>query len=339
MLTVMFSSRNGGAVLGRTLASLAAARAPAGGWKLVAVDNGSTDATCDILQSYAGRLPLTLLAEPQSGKNRALNRALAHGDGDLFVFCDDDVVVGRDWLVRWRQVADERVPYDLFAGVTVPLWPYKPPLWILEETDLGIVFAANGRRQEGPCDALALFGTNMAIRARVFAGGLRFDPDIGPGSAPAYPMGSETELVRRLAALGHRSWFANGPQVKHIIRAHQMERSAILARGYRWGRGQAHMRVPHSYTPERLHRKNLLRSRLYPLLMQFYSHKEAWARQWEWAIDQGYEDGLRECRGLARQWLLDDGAPRIAQRFLATASRKGGQPRGTLEPEKPQTTG
>jgi glycosyltransferase involved in cell wall biosynthesis len=321
VLTVMFSSRNGGSVLERTLSSLAAAQSPTGGWKLVAVDNASTDETLGILRRYTGRLPLTVLVEPQAGKNRALNRALRHGEGDLYVFCDDDVIVDPDWLVRWREVADEHPQYDMFAGVTEPLWPFDPPAWVLEDVDAGIVFAANGHKQEGPCDGLALFGTNMAIRARLFEDGTRFNVEIGPSSARAYPMGSETELVRRLSGAGHLSWFANAPCVKHIIRAHQLARPSILMRGYRWGRGQAHMRMPHSYSASRLQRKNLLRWSLYPLLMRFYDHKEAWARQWEWAIDQGYEDGMRESVGLSAHWLRRDGTPRIARRFRKSRPR------------------
>jgi hypothetical protein len=315
VLTVIFSSRNGGPVLDKTLTSMTRLRPPPGGWKIVAVNNASTDETPKIFARYRDRLPLTVLEEPQSGKNRALNRALGHGEGDLFVFCDDDVVVDQDWLVHWRQTADHRTRYDLFAGVTAPLWPYDPPRWILEEVDCGIVFATNRHMREGPCEPLAIFGTNMAVRAEVFASGVRFNTEIGPNSDQAYPMGSETELSRRLAALGYKCWFATSPQVKHIVRPGQMERQAILMRGYRWGRGQAHMHIAHTYAPDRLGHKNKLRSWLYPFLMPFYTHREAWARQWEWAIDQGYEDGLRECSHLAPLWLLEGACPRIAGRF------------------------
>jgi len=319
VLTVIFSSRNGASVLEQTLSSMTRLHPPPGGWKIVAVDNGSTDETPAIFARYRDRLPITVLEEPRGGKNRALNRALRHGEGDLFVFCDDDVVVDPDWLVQWRQAADERAQFDLFGGVTAPLWPCDPPRWIQEDVDCGIVFATNLHMREGPCEPLAIFGTNMAIRAGVFATGVCFNPEIGPSRDQAYPMGSETELSRRLTALGYKCWFATGPQVKHIIRPHQMDRQAILARGYRWGRGQAHMHIAHAYTPDRLGRKNRLRSRFYPLLMPFYTHREAWARQWEWAIDQGYEDGLRERNHLAPIWLLDGARPRIAGRFRRAA--------------------
>lgn len=321
MLTVLFASHNGEAVLPRTLASMAAATPPPGGWKLVAVNNASTDGTETVLGSFAGSLPLTLIAEDRPGKNNALNRGLEYAEGDLYVFCDDDVVVAPDWLVQWRQAADCHPGYELFAGVSAPLWPADPPDWIVNEVDPGIVFAINPAMREGPCDAIAMFGTNMAIRAQVFANGTRFDGTIGPSNARAYPMGSETELARRLEKTGYRTWFAEGPKVQHIIRPQQMERAAILLRGYRWGRGQAQMRLDHHYSPTRLARKNVLRRALYPLLMPFYSRGEAWARQWEWAIDQGYEDGLREMNKRAPRWMRGRRQPHIAARFLRPAAQ------------------
>lgn len=323
MLTVLFSSHNGEAVLPRTLAAMAAATPPAGGWKLVAIDNASNDGTWEIIDRYRDRLPLTLLRESRPGKNNALNRGLAAAEGDFYVFCDDDVVVAPDWLVQWREAADRNPIFDLFAAVTEPLWPGEPPAW-LDEIDLGVVFALNPAMREGPCDAIAMFGTNMAIRARVFSDGIRFDGGIGPNGSRAYAMGSETELARRLHGMGYRTWFAGGPRVKHIIRPQQLQRAAILMRAYRWGRGQAHMHLPHHYSPARLAHKNILRRCLYPLFMPFYAHGEAWARQWEWAIDQGYEDGFRELCRRAPRWLRGRTLPRIAARFLSSPPATSG---------------
>ena len=79
------------------------------------------------------------------------------------------------------------------------------------------------------------------------------------------------------------------------------------------------MQIVHHYSPKTLSRKNFLRWSLYPLLMLFYTHDEAWARQWEWMTDQGYEDGWRESRRLAPRWVRGNKGPHIAARFRKTA--------------------
>ena len=315
MITVIFASRNGAQVLERTLESLARARAPRGGWKLIAVDNASTDNTFEILKSFEARLPLTVLQEGVPGKNRSLNKALEIAQGDFYVFCDDDVIVAPDWLEAWRKAADEQTDFDLFAGSTLPHWPSETPDWVRAEVNQDLVFGTNSGLKEGPCEATAMYGTNMALRSEIFAKGVRFNPDIGPTSSASYPMGSETELARRLDALGYKAYACAGAVVEHIIRPSQMDREYTLLRAYRWGRGLAHMKVPHSYEPGVLSRKNVLRWLLYPLLLPVVTHKEAWARQWEWAIDQGYEYGWRETQGLEQRWRGSRSGPLVAARY------------------------
>ncbi|MFZ1989580.1 MAG: glycosyltransferase [Alphaproteobacteria bacterium] len=315
MLTVILSSRNGAAVLRQTLDGLVAMTTPAERWKLVAVDNASSDNTQEVLQSYQDRLPITVLSEPAPGKNKAVNRALDHAEGDLYVFCDDDIIVAKDWLIKWREVADTHEECDLFAASVLPCWPHDPPHWLSGDKNGHIFFSTNEYMREGPCEATDMFGANMAIRASVFATGLRFNVGIGPDGSASYAMGSETEFASRLAALGYKCWFAPGPFVKHIIRANQMRREWILGRGYRWGRGNARMNLPHHYVPKKLSWKNFLRANLYPILMPFMSEAEAWARHWEWAVDEGYEDGYRAAHGLPPRWLKTGKSLYIAQRF------------------------
>ena len=55
MLTTVFATRNRAAALPRVLDAFAGLQAPPGGWTLIIVDNGSTDATAAVVQGYAER--------------------------------------------------------------------------------------------------------------------------------------------------------------------------------------------------------------------------------------------------------------------------------------------
>ncbi|MCG5519761.1 glycosyltransferase [Ectothiorhodospira sp. 9905] len=213
---------------------------PQGGWKIIAIDNASTDGTSEVLRNYQHRLPLVLLFQPKSGKNASLNMALPHVEGDLVIFTDDDVLPDAGWLTTLLRTAECKPEYDVFAGAIIPEWPKVPPQWILDNVPLGPAYVVTPPdRKEGPLRPSAVWGPNMMIREKIFTMGIRFDEAIGPGLAPNYPMGSETELTERLVAQGHQCWFAPDARVMHIIREEQMRVWWLLKRAFRSGKGEA----------------------------------------------------------------------------------------------------
>ena len=240
MLTVLFATRNRARILRDVLESYRALVSPASGWKMVVVDNGSTDETIAILKEYSSCLPLAFLTEPAPGKNAALNAGLARIEGDLTVFTDDDVFPRRDWLVELRRAADAHPEYSIFGGIVVPRWEVPPPPWI-GWVDPGPVFTLSPATvKEGELSqeyASLVYGPNMLIRSEIFRAGVRFDAGIGPRGT-SYPMGSETELVLRLVRQGHRAWHVTAAVVEHWIRKEQMQQEWVLRRGILCGRGR-----------------------------------------------------------------------------------------------------
>ena len=237
MLTVLIATYNGAATLPEVLAAYARLTPPAGGWKLVIVDNGSTDATPEVLAAFRDRLPLQTLREPRRGQNAARNTGLPHVEGDCLVLTDDDAVPTPEWLAILRAAADAHPEFPIFAGAILPRWPAPPPQWLVEWVPLSPTFAVLPPGPEGPVPARRAFGPNVMLRRAVFADGWRFDESIGP-KGPDYPMGAETELLARLDAAGARAWHCASAVVHHIIRDYQMSETWVLERARRFGRGQ-----------------------------------------------------------------------------------------------------
>lgn len=127
----------------------------------------------------------------------------------------------------------------MFGGTVELDWPGPAPEWLTADAvNISVLYARN-LRASGPCDHTAIHGPCMAVRREVFDDGLRFSEAIGPdASRRFYPMGGETELLRRLNAAGHRGWFAAEARVRHIIRPEQLEESWVLERAYRYGLGE-----------------------------------------------------------------------------------------------------
>jgi len=237
MLTALFATRNGARRLPRVLQAFAGLEPPAGGWKLVVVENASTDNTGDVLRSFTGHLPLTVLSQPKPGKNCALNLGLNAVEGDLVVLTDDDVLPASDWLLRLRAAADDNPTYDLFGGRIVPNFKIEPPDWLLRWVPMDIAYAATpAELPAGPVEPGMVWGPNMMVRRRVFGAGHRFDAQVGP-TAGTYAMGSETEFTFRLAQAGHASWFCPDAVVEHLVWAEQMTEQWLFGRAVRFGRG------------------------------------------------------------------------------------------------------
>jgi glycosyltransferase involved in cell wall biosynthesis len=236
MITVMIATYNGANTLPDVLHLFRSLEPPDGGWKIVLVDNGSRDATREIITSFKRVLPITYLLETRRGKNRALNRGLSRLEGDLIVFTDDDALPRPEWLKQFRSAADTQPSYSIFGGPVSPKWESPPEEWILSSVPLGPAFAVLDSTEEGPIPVHYVYGNNMAIRAEVFRAGHRFDEAIGPKGS-TYPQGGETELLLRLSRAGLKAWHCTGAIVDHMIRTFQMEKKWILNRAIRYGRG------------------------------------------------------------------------------------------------------
>ena len=246
------TTHDGEKTLPRVLEAYCALEPPDGGWSLCVVDNASTDATRQILRSFAGRLPLTCLFEARRGQNHARNSALGAVSGDLVVFSDDDAIPKRDWLAHLRRAADANSEFAIFGGAILPRWECQPDAWILRCVPPGAGFALTDPEwEEGPIRPSWVVSPNMAIRAAVFRDGHRFDDTFGPQEG-SYAMGSETELTLRLSREGLRAWHVKKAIVEHIIHPFQMTPNWLLSRAIRFGRGQYRLSLQNRPLPRPL---------------------------------------------------------------------------------------
>lgn len=237
MLSVIFSTYNGDKKLRRTLDSLINQNCNFN-WELLVVDNGSQDETSAILQEYKKLLPLTILYEAKQGKNAALNHALRFCKYDLVLFTDDDVRAEKNWLRNVKQTADSEPEFDIIGGLIKPEWEAAPDEWIIKWAPLGALYAINEESESGPCKPGKVWGPNMLVRKRVFTeGNLLFNENIGPDGTDFYPMGSETEFTTRAENLGYKCFFSRNFLVFHWIPIQSLNKSWILNRAQRLGRG------------------------------------------------------------------------------------------------------
>lgn len=240
-VTVLIATFNGAGVLRRTLGGYVSVAGNDPDWKIVVVDNASTDETAEVLEQFSSRLPLTYRYVGVPGKNLALNAGLSEIEGDFVILSDDDAIPQPGFLDAWRSTMQRYTDIDIFGGEVIPVFDVAPPDWFLRETpNFEALYAMRKGIPEGPIAPDQIFGPNMAVRRHVFAEGMRFSTEIGPNSSePNYAMGSETEFCVRAVRQGYKSGFASVPRVHHIVRAQQVTPEFFRRRAYRLGRGIA----------------------------------------------------------------------------------------------------
>jgi glycosyltransferase involved in cell wall biosynthesis len=99
-VAIILATYNGQAYLNEQLQSLAAQTY--GNWHLVASDDGSSDATRNMLEEFAKHHPVTVVAGPQQGFAANFMSGLLHpaAAADYVAFCDQDDIWDNDRLAR-----------------------------------------------------------------------------------------------------------------------------------------------------------------------------------------------------------------------------------------------
>jgi glycosyltransferase involved in cell wall biosynthesis len=235
MISVLIATRNRGPELEVQLRSLEAVQAPEGGWELIVIDNGSSDATPTLLVRVAdqGRLPLRPICEPRRGKSRALNLGVLAARGELLAFTDDDAVVQPQWLRAFQRAAAEHPEAIGFAG-RAPALGNSPPV------GHGIVNYEHGDAdfEIRPFQTPPL-GVNFAFRRRAFERYGLFREDLGPGSA--VQRAEDTEFVRRLWLGGERLWYIAQAVVQNPVHQERLSWRFSLRWTFWVGRSNARM--------------------------------------------------------------------------------------------------
>jgi len=242
-ISVIIATYNRAQDLSKTLESMVRTDKSGLTVEFIIVDNGSTDQTKSVVDSFSDRISIHYIFEARSGKNRALNTALEKCElGKIVVFTDDDVDVSPDWLVSIRSVCDRWPNHAVFGGRINVVFPVeKVPEWASDPYLSSLCFAHHDYS-----DKECIYGTHMTpygpnfwVRQEVFDDGRRYDEVIGPCPTNRI-MGSETSFLIALLKDNYEIIYSPTAVVGHRVQPKTLKFSSICQRGYRLGRGEAH---------------------------------------------------------------------------------------------------
>jgi GT2 family glycosyltransferase len=112
-ISVVVCSFNGSRVIRRCLEGLARQDYPE--YEVIVIDDGSTDSTAEIAAGFE----VTLVRTPNRGLSAARNEGLAHAQGEITAYIDDDAWPDQDWL-RYLGWMHRSTGHAGFGGPNLP---------------------------------------------------------------------------------------------------------------------------------------------------------------------------------------------------------------------------
>ena len=189
-------------------------------YEIIIVDNNSNDQTKEVVQEFQGKLPekIVYLLEPRQGKSFALNHAIAHANGEILAFTDDDIKIDPDWLVNLRECFI-KYSCDGVGGRVLPLYDADTPQWIKDNGHqlFGPVVQYDFGMEDIPYNRSQIrefIGANFAFKKSVLTECGGFRVDIGPGQGF---IGEDTEIIDRLNKLNKRLYYCGNALIWHPV--------------------------------------------------------------------------------------------------------------------------
>jgi glycosyltransferase involved in cell wall biosynthesis len=203
-------------------------------WELIIIDNACRPETRAVVECYQKHLPIVFLEQPIQGKNNALNKAIPLAQSEIIFFTDNDILPASNIIDVYVDATRNNTEVDVFGGKILP--DIELPAWI--DISASSIQAAFGILdiESHHISPESVWGGNMVLRRRIFEDGMSFNGQIGPAGSN-YIMGSETELLLRLKALGCKALFLPEAVTLHQIRAEQLSIIWLMKRAFRAGKG------------------------------------------------------------------------------------------------------
>jgi GT2 family glycosyltransferase len=205
-LSVVVPTYNRREGIERLLRALEAQTLSAEHFEVVAVNDGSTDGTAEMLAALKPPYRLRVLEQVNAGPAAARNAGLHHAEGRLIVFLDDDVVPDSELLES--HVAAQGDADDLVVvGPMYPPTDWPRSTWVRwEERQLLKQYDAMNRGLYA-CTPRQFYTGNASVpRALLLRAG---------GFDPRFKRAEDVELAFRLWAMGARFHFEASAEVLH----------------------------------------------------------------------------------------------------------------------------
>ena len=251
-LSIIIPTRNRCSLLETTLKSISLQTFSPNNFEVIVVDNGSTDSTKQIVESYINNIQnIHYYYDSTPGLHVGRHLGLKEAKADLLVYADDDIEAFPTWLEGiWESFQDEEVV--LVGGKNLPKWESEPPYWIYEMWmdinhyghSLGYLSILDFGNNIMEIDPGYVWGCNFSIKKNILIEAKGFHPDAFPQDMIKYRGDGETSVSDFIRKNNFKTIYNPKASVFHFVPTNRMTIDYFCKRAFNQG-------ISDSYTKAR----------------------------------------------------------------------------------------
>jgi glycosyltransferase involved in cell wall biosynthesis len=205
--------------------------------ELIIVDNASTDATSDTIETIRSdfSMPLRYIYEDKIGLHHSRHAGAAAAQGEILAFIDDDVRLSPSWLAAILQAYTE--PRTSAAGGRVlPEWEGDPPEFINHLRGDYLSLLDYGEKARPLSEREGINGCNYSVRRKTLFDVGGFHPDSFSDPTLQWLRGDgEAGLTKKIFAAGGQIMYIPNATVWHQIPTSRQTVDYFHRRGFAHG--------------------------------------------------------------------------------------------------------
>lgn len=204
-------------------------------WEIVVVNNGSTDATAQLVSDFAKAQGthsfIKVVQEPAPGLASARKKGIRESAYDLLIFCDDDNHFDESYVVNAYDAMNKYPEAGIAGGDIRPKLPFYPGKWI-EANYAALAIGSKGAEAKY---VDWVFGAGMVIRKEVFrkleSMGIKMMLSGRRGTSQT--SGDDAEICQLARFIGYQVLYSPRLVLEHKIASHRLSRISFIRANYK----------------------------------------------------------------------------------------------------------
>jgi glycosyltransferase involved in cell wall biosynthesis len=220
-------------------------------FETIVVDNGSTDETKEVVDSFVKNIPnLRYFYEETPGLHVGRHKGLKEAKADILVYADDDIEAFPTWLEGIVEAFEDK-DVMLVGGKNLPKFEAEPPDWVMKMWSrphpegkilghLGILDFGDSIKEISP---YYVFGCNFSIRKSILLEAKGFHPDAMPQELIRFRGDGESHVSHYILEQGYTALYHPNVSVYHLVPKERMTESYFCKRAYNQGISDSYTQI------------------------------------------------------------------------------------------------